>query len=458
MAADSAQIHADAVAISATAQSGFTAIEKPAYEDYSRCVHCGLCLNHCPTYRLWGKEADSPRGRIRQMALVDEGKLEIGEGFITHMDRCLDCRACETVCPSGVEYGKLIELARGQIEQKHSRTLGSRILRSIVYRSLLPYPKRIAGLARLTRFLQSSGLESLTRKLGIARAFGMEDRLALLPRIDSKFFDSQLGRTFPAHGKKRARVAFFAGCIARVTFTALNDATIRVLQANGCEVIVPKNQVCCGALAAHAGMRDVARDLGKRNFRAFGADTEFDINNVDAVITNAAGCGSTLKEYPQLFPSAGDDLAQADQFSQKVRDVTEFLDDLGITAPMKTIRPTQKTALRVTLQDSCHLVHGQKIREAPRRLVRAVPGVELVEMPLADHCCGSAGVYNVTQTSASMSLLEEKMRLARGTQADAIVTANPGCILQLRAGAAKFNTGQEVLHVVELLDRALASN
>ncbi|MGC1688057.1 MAG: (Fe-S)-binding protein [Candidatus Acidiferrales bacterium] len=460
MAADSAQIHADAVAISATAQSGFTAIEKPSYGDYSRCVHCGLCLNHCPTYRLWGKEADSPRGRIRQMALVDEGKLEIGEGFITHMDRCLDCRACETVCPSGVEYGKLIELARGQIEQKHSRALRSRILRSLVYRSLLPYPNRIALLARLTRFFQTSGLQSMTRKFGIARAFGMEDRLALLPRIDSKFFDSQLGQTFPAYGKKRARVAFFAGCIARVTFTALNDATIRVLQANGCEVVVPKDQACCGALAAHAGMRDVARDLAKRNFRAFGANSEFDgynfdVNTVDAIITNAAGCGSTLKEYPQLFPSAGDDLSQADLFSQKVRDITEFLDDLGITAPMKPPRPAP---LRVTLQDSCHLIHGQKIREAPRRLVRAVPGVELVEMPLADHCCGSAGVYNVTQTSASMSLLEEKMHLARGTQAEAIVTANPGCILQLRAGAKKFSTGQEVLHVVELLDRALASN
>ncbi|HEY4740824.1 MAG TPA: (Fe-S)-binding protein, partial [Candidatus Acidoferrales bacterium] len=452
--ADSAQIHADAVAISATAQSGFTATEKPAYADYSRCVHCGLCLNHCPTYRLWGKEADSPRGRIRQMALVDEGKLEIGEGFITHMDRCLDCRACETVCPSGVEYGKLIELARGQIEQKHPRALRSRILRSLVYRSLLPYPNRIALLARLTRFFQTSGLESLTRKFGIARAFGMEDRLALLPRIDSKFFDSQLGETFAARGKKRARVAFFAGCIARVTFTALNDATIRVLQANGCEVVVPKDQACCGALAAHAGMRDVARDLAKRNFRAFGANSEFDVNNVDAVITNAAGCGSTLKEYPQLFPSAGDDLSQADLFSQKVRDITEFLDDLGITAPMKA---TRAAPLRVTLQDSCHLIHGQKIREAPRRLVRAVPGVELVEMPLADHCCGSAGVYNVTQTSASMSLLEEKMRLAHGTQADTIVTANPGCILQLQAGAAKFSTGQEVLHVIELLDRALAT-
>ena len=383
------------------------------------------------------------------MALVDGGKLEIGEAFITHMDRCLDCRACETVCPSGVEYGKLIELARGQIEQKQSRTLGSRMLRSLVYRSLLPYPNRIAGLARLTRFFQTSGLELLTRKLGIARAFGMEDRLALLPRIDSKFFASQLGQTFPAQGKKRARVAFFAGCIARVTFTALNDATICVLQANGCEVVVPKDQVCCGALAAHAGMRDVARDLAERNFRAF------DVNSVDAVITNAAGCGSALKEYPQLFPVAGDELAQVDLFSRNVRDVTEFLDELGLTASM---RPTRRVPLRVTLQDSCHLVHGQKIREAPRRLVRAVPGVELVEMPLADHCCGSAGVYNVTQTSASMSLLEEKMRLARGTQADAIVTANPGCILQLRAGAAKFNTGQEVLHVVELLDRALASN
>ncbi|MGA8267216.1 MAG: (Fe-S)-binding protein [Candidatus Acidiferrales bacterium] len=449
MAADPLKIHADAGMMPAAVRGGFSTIEKPAYEDYSRCVHCGLCLNHCPTYRLWGKEADSPRGRIRQMALVDQGKLEIGEGFITHMDRCLDCRACETVCPSGVEYGKLIELARGQIEQKHARPLGSRILRSLVYRSLLPYPTRIAGLARLTRFFQTSGLESLTLRLGIARAFGMEDRFALLPRIDDKFFASQLGQTFPAQGKKRARVAFFAGCIARVTFTGLNDATIRVLQANGCEVVVPRDQVCCGALAAHAGMRETARELARVNFRAFG------VNDVDAIITNAAGCGSTLKEYPQLFPVAGGHVAEAGRFAQKVRDVTEFLDELGLVAPMK---PVRAATLRVTLQDSCHLVHGQKIREAPRRLVRAVPGVELVEMPLADYCCGSAGVYNVTQTAASMSLLEEKMRLARGTQADAIVTANPGCILQLRAGAAKFNTGQEVLHVVELLDRALAVN
>jgi glycolate oxidase iron-sulfur subunit len=344
-----------------------------------------------------------------------------------------------------VEYGKLIELARGQIEQQKKRSLSSRILRNLVYRALLPYPNRIASLARFVRLFQISGLESATRKTGMARGLGMQDRLELLPRIDKKFFASQLGQTFPARGTKRARVAFFAGCIARVTFTALNEATIRVLQANGCEVIVPKDQACCGALAAHAGMREVARDLARTNFRAFGAD------DVDAIITNAAGCGSTLKEYPQLFPAGGDFLAQAGPFARKVRDVTEFLDELGVVAPMNQL------PIRVTIQDSCHLVHGQKIREAPRRLVRAVPGVEIVEMPLADHCCGSAGVYNVTQTEASMSLLDEKMRLVRDTHADAIVTANPGCILQLRAGVTKFDTRQEVMHIVELLDRAIAS-
>jgi glycolate oxidase iron-sulfur subunit len=443
---DSATARTDAPRAEAVPRTGFTQVEKPAYEDYSRCVHCGLCLNQCPTYRLWGQEADSPRGRIRQMALVDAGQLKIGEGFITHMDRCLDCRACETACPSGVEYGKLIELARGQIGQRHARPMKSRILRNLVYRGLLPHPNRIAGLARLTRFFQTSGLESLARRIGIVRALGMEEQLSLLPRIDPKFFASQLGQTFAAQGKKRARVAFFAGCVARVTFTALNEATIRVLQANGCEVVVPKDQVCCGALAAHAGMRDVTRDLACVNFRAFGG------NDVDAIITNAAGCGSTLKEYRHLFPVAGELLAQAGMFARKVRDVTEFLDHLGIVAPMRHL------PLRVTLQDSCHLIHGQKIREAPRRLVGGIPGIEIVEMPLADHCCGSAGVYNVTQTAASMALLEEKMRLSHGTQADLIVTENPGCMLQLRAGVAKFNTAQEVLHVVELLDRAIGNN
>ena len=423
--------------------SGFSATDKPQYEDYSRCVHCGLCLNHCPTYRLWGEEADSPRGRIRQMALVDQGRLELGSDFVTHIDRCLDCRACETACPSGVEYGKLVELARAQIEQKYKRPFLTQALRKFFFRRLLPNPQRIASVARLLRMYQRSGLASLARGTGILRLLGLSDRERLMPKIDSEFFFSELGNTFPAHGARRARVALFAGCLAQVTFSELNRATIRVLQANGCEVVVPAGQLCCGALPAHAGIRDVARNLAHTNCAAF-ASQDF-----DAIITNASGCGSTLKEYAQLFPE-GDPARECEsRFSGRVRDVSEFLAELGLSAPLKDV------PLRVTFQDSCHLVHGQKIREAPRQLIRAIPGVELVEMQLADHCCGSAGVYNVTQTKTSLELLAQKTEFARETKAQAIVTCNPGCILQLRAGAAIHGTGQEVLHVVELLDRAI---
>ena len=426
----------------AVGTSGFTATDKPEYADYSRCVHCGLCLNHCPTYRLWGQEPDSPRGRIRQMQLVDEGRLELGDAFVRHIDRCLDCRACETACPSGVEYGKLVEMARAQIASQYRRPILSRLVRDFVYRRLLPYPGRIKAAARVLGVYQRSGLAGLARGSGILRLLGLQDRERLLPKIDSKFFFDEIGRTFPAVGERRARVAFFAGCVARVTFSELNRATIRVLQANGCEVVVPAGQVCCGALAAHAGEREVARKLARANLSAFGA------GDFDAIVTNAAGCGSTLKEYAHLF-SAGD-LAHEHVagFVGKVRDVTEFLAELELVAPMRTL------TLRVTYQDSCHLAHGQRIREAPRKLIRAVPGVELMEMRLADQCCGSAGVYNVTETEASLQLLALKMECARETKAQAIVTANPGCILQLRAGAEMHGTGQEVLHVVELLDRA----
>ena len=426
----------------ASAPSGFTAVDKPEYSDYSRCVHCGLCLNHCPTYRLWQNEADSPRGRIRQMQLVDEGRLELSEAFVTHIDRCLDCRACETACPSGVEYGKLVEAARAQIEQQFRRPLVSRLARDFVYRQLLPYPRRIAAAARILRAYQRSGLAALARGTGMLKLLGMAGRERLMPQIDSNFFFSELGKTFPAKGERRARVALFAGCIAQVTFSRLNRATIRVLQANGCEVVVPAQQACCGALPAHAGVRDVARELARKNLAAISP------NDFDAIVTNAAGCGSTLKEYGHLMHAdAAHD--QAARFAGKIRDVNEFLADLGLVAPMRAV------PLRVTYQDSCHLAHGQKIREAPRRLIRSVPGVELVEMQLADQCCGSAGVYNVTETKASMDLLALKMVCVRDTRAQAIVTANPGCILQLRAGAAIHRTGQEVLHVVELLDRAI---
>jgi glycolate oxidase iron-sulfur subunit len=422
---------------------GFSGSDKPQWDDYALCIHCGLCLNHCPTYRLWGMEADSPRGRIRQMLLVDQGRLDLNSGFVTHIDRCLDCRACETACPSAVPYGRLVESARAQIEQNYSRGWASRLMRSLVYRKLLPHPSRLAYLADVLRFYQRSGLQTLARKSGLLRLLKLESREALLPPIDRRYFMGTLGKTFPAQGTQRARVAFFAGCIAQVTFANLNEATIRVLTANGCEVVVPQNQRCCGALPVHAGVRDVARRLARTNMSAF-LEEDF-----DAIITNAAGCGSTLKEYAHLFTDDEESRARGIRFQGKVRDVTEFLDSLGFVAPLCEMK------LRVTYQDSCHLAHGQRVREAPRNLIRMIPGVELVEMPLADHCCGSAGVYNVTEHEASMALLDEKMRCTASTKAEAIVTANPGCLLQLRAGASMHQTGQQVLHVVELLGRAL---
>jgi glycolate oxidase iron-sulfur subunit len=423
--------------------SGFSGPDKPSYDDYARCVHCGLCLNHCPTYKLWGLEADSPRGRIRQMVLVDQGRLPLGETFVKHIDQCLDCRACETACPSGVEYGKLVEAARAQIEQNYRRPFFSRFGRDLVFRRLLPYPNRIAIVARVLRIYQRSGLQALARATGILYLLGLAEREQLLPPIDRKFFFSQLGRTYPAVGPRRARVALFAGCIAQVSFSALHDATIRVLTANGCEVVVPAGQTCCGALATHAGVRDTARSLAHTNLDVFLRD------DFDAVITNAAGCGSTLKEYEQLFAEGAEDHAKAHAFRKKMRDVTEFLADLGLSAPLTSL------PLRVTYQDSCHLLHGQKIRDAPRKLMRAIPGVKLVEMAMADYCCGSAGSYNVTETKTSLDILAEKMKHARATNAPVIVTANPGCLLQMRAGAKIHSTGQEVVHVIELLDRAL---
>jgi glycolate oxidase iron-sulfur subunit len=418
----------------------------PVYEDFSRCVHCGLCLSHCPTYRLWQLEADSPRGRIRQMMLVNQGELPVSEGFVDHIDKCLDCRSCETACPSAVNYGMLVEHARTRIERDFKRPLFSRLARNLVYRRLLPYPEHIAMAAKLLRIYQRSGLQAVARATGILKLLGLAQRDLLLPPVDRHFFFDQLGKTFPAQGTRRARVAFFAGCVANVTFTALSEATIRVLTANGCEVVVPDGQFCCGALPAHAGVRDVARDVARRNIAAFASV------NFDALVTNAAGCGSTLKEYDHLFTADEPEYSAASALAKKTRDVTEFLVALGLSAPLKPI------PVRVTYQDSCHLLHGQKIREAPRRLLRAIPGVELVELPFADICCGSAGVYNVTETKASLDLLAEKMTYAKKTNAQIIATANPGCLLQLRAGVEIHKTRQEVLHVIELLDRACSNS
>jgi glycolate oxidase iron-sulfur subunit len=289
-------------------------------------------------------------------------------------------------------------------------------------------------------------LQTIGRGIGILKLLGLAERERLLPRIDDEFFFNRLGETYPASEPRRARVAFFAGCIANVAFSDLNEATIRVLTANGCEVVVPKEQLCCGALSAHSGYRDAARELARKNLAAF------PLHDFDAIVTNAAGCGSTLKEYHHLFSSDEAEHAQARAFAEKTRDVTEFLAALGLAAKLHPLRH------RVTYQDSCHLLHGQKIREAPRLLLRAIPNLDFVELPYSEICCGSAGIYNVTQTEASLQLLAEKMHHAQSTGAQTIVTANPGCLLQLRAGVTLHRTNQNVLHVVELLDRALVSS
>jgi glycolate oxidase iron-sulfur subunit len=428
----------------------------PAYEDYTRCIHCGLCLNACPTYRLWNLEADSPRGRIRQMFHVFENELsgeasshalpeaQISDGFVDHIDKCLDCRACETACPSGVEYGKLVEYARARIERGYERSWFAHVARNFFFRDFLSAPHFMEDAARVFRFYQRSGMQAVARGIGILKLIGLAERDRLLPQIDKEFFFNRFGSTFAPVGPRRARVAFFAGCIANVTFSELNEATIRVLTANGCEVVVPKEQTCCGALSAHAGFRDAAREFARKNLEAFR------LEDFDAIVTNAAGCGSTMKEYHHLFSTGEPEHPQAHEFAAKTRDVTEFLADLGLTANLYPLRH------RVTYQDSCHLLHGQKIREAPRKLLRAIPNLDFVELPYSEICCGSAGTYNVTQTETSLQLLAEKMRHAQSTGAQTIVTANPGCILQLRAGVALHKTNQNVLHVVELIDRALA--
>jgi glycolate oxidase iron-sulfur subunit len=411
---------------------------------------------------------------VEQAAQADplQKAIPLSASFVDHIDKCLDCRACETACPSGVQYGKLVEYARARIAQEYPRPFFSRLARNFVFRQLLPHPKRIAVAARLLRIYQRSGLQTLARGTGILHLLGLAEREALLPPIDSKFFFGQLGKVFPASGPRRARVAFFAGCVAQVTFTALNEATIRVLAANGCEVVVPGGQGCCGALAAHAGAREEAREVARKNLVAF------HLAEFDAIVSNAAGCGSTLKEYHHLFSHDEPEYALAELFSSKVRDVTEFLAGLGLSASLQPVDnglakgssqlnaaaqkssaaiPSQATKLRVTYQDSCHLLHGQKVREAPRQLLRAIPNLEFVELPYSEICCGSAGSYNITQTRTSLDLLAGKMQHAKSTNADLIITANPGCLLQMRAGAALHRTNQKVLHVIELLDRATGS-
>jgi glycolate oxidase iron-sulfur subunit len=414
----------------------------PRQFDLDRCVHCGLCLNACPTYRELGLEMDSPRGRIYQMVQVANG-APIGDSYREHIGLCLACRGCESACPSGVRYGRMVEDARAELEAHTHRGWFARKLRRLVFVYLLQSRSALSVAGTLLYLFEVSGLKALARGMGQMKLLGrLGDLQQLTPSAEPPFFFSQIGRTFPPEGERTHRVAFLAGCIANVSFARLNEATVRVLQRNGCEVVVPEGQGCCGALHLHDGMRDEARKLARRNIHAV-LDGGF-----DAIITNAAGCGSTLKEYGELLADDPEYADKARRFSSLMRDVTEFLSGLELNPKLGRVDAV------VTYQDSCHLAHGQHIRQSPRQLLGAIPGLTFREMSGADICCGSAGIYNVVQTEMSMQILTHKMESVNATHADIIATANPGCMLQLQAGVRLHGSGQRVMHVVELLDRA----
>lgn len=416
--------------------------DAPRQSDLDKCVHCGLCLNACPTYRELGLEMDSPRGRIYQMAQVAGGQ-PITEAYREHIDLCLACRGCESACPSGVPYGRLVEAARADIENRAPGPWPQRLLRNFVFKTLLPSRGWLRFVGTLLFLYQESGLQRILRSSGFMKLFGrLGQAESLAPPIEAPFFFENIGRVFPAEGPVRHKVAFLAGCIANLSFARLNEATVRVLQKNGCEVHIPEAQTCCGALQVHAGLKETARRLARRNIDALIG------GGFDAILTNTAGCGSTLKEYHELLDHDPAYTAKAHLFTAQIKDINEFLAGLELN---REFRPFDAT---ITYQDSCHLAHGQKIRSAPRKLLGQIPGLTLEEMPLSDLCCGSAGVYNVIHTGMALALLDKKMRSVNGTKATVIVTANPGCMLQLRAGVARHGRGQRVAHVVELLDEA----
>jgi Fe-S oxidoreductase len=409
----------------------------PREEDLARCVHCGFCLQACPTYVITSLETESPRGRIALAKALSLGEIEATANVVQHFDLCLQCRACETACPSGVPYGRIIEGARAMVQSGPRRPRSWR-LRSAVLRLMFAKKWRLKLAFSALRLYQRTPLAPLARRVLPGRLRQME---AMLPKLPQRFFEPPVVAAQPA-GAVKATVALLSGCIMPMTHPATHEATVRVLARNGCRVLVPKEQGCCGALHVHNGDPAAARELAKRNIDAFLA------SGADYVVVNAAGCGSAMKEYAELFEGDEAWQSKAHRFVDGVRDVTELLSEIGFVAP------TGRVEAKVTYQDSCHLVHAQRVRNAPRELLRSIPGLELVEMTAPDRCCGSAGIYNLTQTEMSRRVLDDKMLDVMSTNCDVISTANPGCMLQLDLGVRLNGGSQEVVHVVDLLDRA----
>lgn len=406
----------------------------PSDADLTRCVRCGFCMQACPTFTATGLETESPRGRLYLMRALADGVVLPTENALGHLDQCLQCRNCEAVCPSGVPYGKVMEQTRARILESKDAPQQWKA-RALFLRQVLANPTRMRLFANGLRFAQQTGLQSLGEKLpGLGRSAG------LAPRMAKRSFTKKGLLADPPGADKR--VAMLTGCIMPYAYPRVHRATVRVLARNGCSITAPAAQRCCGALHAHAGDLHTARELARANIDAFLAD------DPDAIIVNSAGCGAAMKEYGELLaddPTYGE---KAHDFSSRVRDVNEYLAELPFEPP------TGQIAATVTYQDSCHLAHAQRITLAPRTILRAIAGVALIEMARPDRCCGSAGVYSLTQPEMSLTLLDDKMADVRATGATTVVTVNPGCMAQVEAGFRREGLQGEVLHVVELLDRA----
>jgi glycolate oxidase iron-sulfur subunit len=419
--------------------SGYDATRAPERDLISDCVHCGFCLPTCPTYVLWGEEMDSPRGRI---VLIKEGEEEISAPMVTHLDRCLGCMACVTACPSGVQYDKLIEDARPQIERNFERPPLERAQRRMIF-GLFTRPGRLRALAPGAAAAQRLGLPRLARRPRVRRLVPrLAAMTAMTPQTSVKRSLTRLPERFEARGERRGTVALLQGCVQRVFFGHVNEATARVLAAEGFEVHVPRLPRCCGALPLHAGEDPEARTLAKATIEA--------LEGYDTVVVNAAGCGSAMRDYGHVLRDEPDWAERAAAFAERVRDVSEFLAEAG---PRAERRPVE---LRAAYHDACHLAHAQGVRAQPRELLRGIPGIELLEPAEWELCCGSAGIYNLVQPEPAAELGERKARNLLDTGAEAVVAGNPGCALQITAHTERLGRPLPVLHPMELLARSIA--
>jgi glycolate oxidase iron-sulfur subunit len=417
--------------------TAFDDVRTPELDLISDCVHCGFCLPTCPTYLLWEEEMDSPRGRI---VLMRQGHEEISAPLVTHIDRCLGCMACVTACPSGVQYDKLIEDTRAQLERNFDRPAGERAYRRLVF-ELFTHPGRLRAAAPLVTLSQRTGLAGLARRPRLRR---LAPRLATLaglaPDASLRRAFTRLPRRLEARGERRGTVALLQGCVQRVLFGHVNEATARVLAADGFEVHAPRRPRCCGALQLHSG-DEAAVDLAKRTIVA--------LEGYDTIVVNAAGCGSAMKDYGHVLRDEPAWAERAHRFSGKVRDAAEVLAEAGPRAERRPVR------MKVAYHDACHLAHAQGVRAQPRELLREVPGLELVEPAEWEICCGSAGVYNLLQPEPAAELGERKARNLLDTGAEAVAAANPGCALQITTHTARLGRALPVYHPVELLARSI---